>query len=66
MVEPDAARAESERARRASKVAESIHSGEMEGLSVTEEFRLDAEDYVAGRIDSQELVARTRARHGLA
>ena len=46
-------------------VAEAIHSNEMEGLSVSEAFREDAQEYIAGRIDSDELVARARARHGL-
>lgn len=56
------ARVLTERARR---VAEAIHSGAMEGLSVTPVTRADAEHYIAGRIDSDELVARTRARYGL-
>ncbi len=41
------------------------HSGEMEGLHVSPETRADAEEWVAGRIDVDELVARTRARYGL-
>lgn len=53
------------RALRGRAVAEAIHSGEMEGLRVTPKFRADAGDYVAGKIDSNELVARTRARYGL-
>jgi Antitoxin VbhA len=53
---------QSERERR---VAEAIHSGEMEGLDVTPAGREDAAEYVAGRIDSDELVARARARYGL-
>lgn len=47
------------------RVAEAIHSGEMEGLPVTEAGRQDAHEYIAGRIDSDELVARARARYGL-
>ncbi|WP_034285485.1 antitoxin VbhA family protein [Schaalia suimastitidis] len=47
------------------RVAEAIHSGEMEGLSVTPVGRKDAAEYIAGRIDSDELVARARARYGL-
>jgi ethanolamine ammonia-lyase small subunit len=31
----------------------------------TSETRADADDYVAGRIDSDELVERARARYGL-
>jgi len=41
------------------------HSGEMEGLRVSPEARADAEEWIAGRIDVDELVARTRARYGL-
>lgn len=54
------------RAERERRVAEALHSGEMEGLHVTPPTRADAEDYVAGRIDSDELVARVRVRYGLA
>lgn len=54
---------EAERQRR---VEEGIHSGEMEGLHLSEAGQADAEEYVAGRIDSDELVARARARYGLA
>lgn len=54
-----------ERAERERKVAEAIHSGEMEGLTVSAEARDDSAEYVAGRIDSAELVARARARYGL-
>ncbi|HRN30264.1 MAG TPA: hypothetical protein PK781_01600 [Terrimesophilobacter sp.] len=46
-------------------VEEAVHSGEMEGLHVDPDTRADADAYVAGRIDSDELVARTRARYGL-
>ncbi len=53
---------ESERERR---VAEAIHSGEMEGLTVSAAGQADAQEYIAGRIDSDELLARARARHGL-
>lgn len=55
----------SERVERERAVAESIHSGEMEGLRVTDAARADSADYVAGKIDSDELVKRTRARYGL-
>ena len=41
------------------------HSGEMEGLHVDPATRADAEEYIAGRIQIDELVARTRARYGL-
>jgi hypothetical protein len=53
------------KAERERRVAEAIHSGEMEGLGVTPAGRADADEYIAGRIDSGELVARARARHGL-
>lgn len=53
-------------AERARRVAEAIHSGEMEGLPVSAAGRQDAQEYVAGRIDSDELVARACARYGLA
>lgn len=46
-------------------VDEAIHSGEMEGLAVSAAGQADAGEYVAGRIDSDELVARARARYGL-
>jgi hypothetical protein len=52
------------RVERERRVAEAIHSGEMEGLSVTPACRADAQEYIDGRIDSDELVARTRARYG--
>ena len=48
-------------AERELRVAEAIHSGEMEGMYVDAATRADADEYVAGRIDSDELVARARA-----
>ncbi|MDO5644574.1 MAG: hypothetical protein Q4G21_02625 [Dermabacter sp.] len=59
---PTTATTEAERARR---VAEAIHSVQMEGLDVSPAGRADAQEYIAGRIDSDELVARARARYGL-
>ena len=53
------------RDQRARAVAEAGHSLEMEGLTVTEASKADGAEYVAGRIDSTELVARARARYGL-
>lgn len=50
---------------RAAHVAGSAHSGEMDGLSVTPEIHADAESYIDGVIDADELVARTCARYGL-
>jgi hypothetical protein len=55
----------STQAERERRVAEAIHSGEMEGLHVSDAGRQDAQEYIAGRIDSDELVARARARYGL-
>lgn len=51
---------------RAEIVGKAIHSGEIEGLSVSDATRLDADSYIAGTIDSDELVDRVRARYGLA
>lgn len=56
---------ETTEAERARRVAEVIHSGEMEGFTVSAAGRADTEEYIAGRIDSDELVARARARYGL-
>lgn len=47
------------------RVLAAFHSGEMEGLTVTPDTRQDAQEYVAGAITSDELVARARARYGL-
>ena len=41
------------------------HSGEMEGLHIDPATHADAEEWAAGRIDVDELVARGRARYGL-
>lgn len=51
---------------RAERVAEAIHSTEMEGLSVDTHTLSDADEYIAGRISVDELVARAEARYGLA
>jgi hypothetical protein len=50
---------------RAWQVEAAIHSAEIEGLTVTADTRADADSYVAGVIDSSELVDRVRARYGL-
>jgi hypothetical protein len=52
-------------AERKRRVAEALHSGEMEGFTVDPETKVDSDDYIAGVIDSDELVARARARYGL-
>lgn len=41
------------------------HSGEVEGLHITLATRAEGEEYGAGRIESDELVARARAGYGL-
>jgi hypothetical protein len=46
-------------------VAEAIHSAEMEGLVVSEAAVADSAAYVAGQIESDELISRARARYGL-
>ena len=51
-------------ARRRAALAQAEHSGEMEGLHITDAARADGEDYASGRIDIDELVARGRARYG--
>lgn len=51
---------------RAEFVEAAIHSGEIEGLTVSAATLADADSYVAGIIDSDELVDRVRARYGLA
>lgn len=53
------------RRERRRRVTEALHSGEMEGFTVDAETKDDSDDYVAGVIDSDELVARARARYGL-
>lgn len=55
-----------ERAIRERLVAESIHSGEMEGLSVSDEARADNAEFIEGTIDADEVVRRARSRYGLA
>ncbi|MDF2558680.1 MAG: hypothetical protein K0R99_126 [Microbacterium sp.] len=50
---------------RSRRVEDTIRSAEIEGLEVTPETRADADSYVAGTIDSDELVDRVRARYGL-
>ena len=57
--------APAERARRIA-LEQAEHSGEMEGLHITPATRADGKEYAAGRIDIDELVARGRARYGLA
>lgn len=51
---------------RAQVVAAAEHSSRMEGLQSSAEFREDAKSFERGRFDADELVRRTRARHGVA
>jgi len=57
--------ADAQRAERELQVAEAIHSGEMEGLHMTQATKADAGKYVAGEIDLAELEERVRARYGI-
>lgn len=50
---------------RASRVEAAVHNEELEGLHVSQQTRADADSYVAGEINSDELVERVRARYGL-
>lgn len=50
---------------RAQYVEAAIHSGKIEGLTVSDATLADADSYIAGNIDSDELVDRVRARYGL-
>lgn len=50
---------------RAQRVADAMHSVEMEGLTVGAAPRAAADLYVEGAIDSEALVTRTRACYGL-
>lgn len=54
-----------DRSERQRRVAEAIHSGEMEGLTVDPETRADADAYVEGEITADGLVERTRHRYRL-
>lgn len=47
-------------------VASVEHSSRMEGLQSSVQFRDDAQAFEQGRVDPDELVRRTRVRHGLA
>ncbi len=56
---------DTDRVEREQRVAESFHSGEMEGLRASAHARKDGRDYIAGRITSDDLVERARKRYGL-
>jgi hypothetical protein len=51
---------------RAAAVAEATHSAELEGLTVSPASLADAQEYVRGNIDVDELGRRVRARYGVA
>lgn len=46
-------------------VANAVHSTELEGGTVAPDARADMEEYVVGRIDSDELMRRGLVRWGL-
>lgn len=54
-----------EQLRRALAAEMSWHSAVLEGLAATPEAMADTDRYVAGEIDLDELVRRTRDRYGL-
>lgn len=51
---------------RAASLAEATHSAALEGLTIGPATRADAEEYVQGDIDVDELVRRVQARYGVA
>ena len=51
---------------RAASVVEATHSAELEGLTVSPASLADAQEYVRGDIDVDELGRRVRARYGVA
>jgi hypothetical protein len=50
---------------RAKHVEAAVHSAEIQGLRISSATLTDADAYVAGKIDSTELVDRVRTRYGL-
>ncbi|WP_315915603.1 hypothetical protein [Arthrobacter sp. lap29] len=50
---------------RANWVNEAAHSMSLEGLEVSADYRADSQEYVAGKVTSDELVRKARARFGL-
>jgi len=52
-------------ARRERAVEDAIHGGEMEDLSVSGAFDVDAADYTSGVIDLEEFGRRVRVRNGV-
>jgi hypothetical protein len=56
---------ERERVRRAAVLADGRHSARLAGGDVTSAFLADAQDYVNGLIDVDELLHRTQRRYGV-
>jgi hypothetical protein len=54
-----------DQAARERAVSEAVHSAGMEGLTLSDEALADAELYVVGEIDVDELIHRAHMRHGL-
>ena len=54
-----------ERNRRAALVAEGIHSAQLEGGDVTENYQRDAQEYINGTITATQLLRRTQRRYGI-
>lgn len=57
---------DTERERRADALEQATHSSRMEGLETSAEFKSDAQAYVDGTIDLDEVGRRTRARYSQA
>ena len=53
-----------ERARRRAAFEDGIHSAYLDGGMVTDAFRTDAEEYINGIIDLEEMHKRLRHRYG--
>ena len=56
---------EREKARRRAAFEDGIHSAYLDGGMVTEAFRADAEEYINGIIDLDEMHKRLRNRYGI-
>ena len=56
---------EREKARRRAAFEDGVHSAYLDGGMVTDAFRADAEEYINGIIDLDELLIRTQRRYGL-
>lgn len=56
---------ERERARRRAVFEDGIHSAYLDGGMVSDEFRADAEEYINGFIDTDEILKRTQRRYGV-